>query len=179
MQLVFRLILFLLVLSSSSCQFNVRDQEPSIISSNIEEPEELYTLLMQGKRYQQFSKLQQQVECEKLKHDYQIQAHWHTAWLLVYALNNDFSCVSLDETLDLLNTIQAAQNSSNPLSWLNKNQIELLANLDKFQKKSKALRRKLKQAQKRLKKANSKIQALKAIEASINKKLGHEQANQP
>ena len=178
MQLVFRLFFFLLVLSCSSCQFHTGDQESLIISSDPEQQEELYSLLMQGKRYQQFSKLQQQTECRKLKHDYQIQSNWRTAWLLVYALNNDFSCVSLDETLEMLNTIQTAQNSTESLLWLNKNQIELLANLDKLQKKSASLRKQLKKAQKRLKKANSKIQALKAIETSINKKLGNEQANQ-
>ena len=178
MKLVFKLFFFLLVLSSSSCQLHVSDQEPPILSSEPVEQEELYVLLMQGKRYQQFTKPQQQAECAKLKQEYQTQAHWHTAWLLVYALNYDFSCVSLDETQSLLNTIQTAYSRNNPLLWLNKNQIKLLADLDKFQKKSNTLRRKLIQAQKRLKKANSKIQALKAIEASINKKLSNEQANQ-
>ncbi len=178
MKLLFKLFFFFLVLGSSGCQLHVTDQEPPIISSEPVKQDKLYSLLIQGKRYQQFTKLQQQAECTKLKHDYQIQAHWHIAWLLVYALNNDFNCLSLDETLDLLNAIQTAQNSSNPLLWLNNNQIELLNDLDKLQKKSNTLRRKLKQAQKRLKKSNSKIQALKAIEASINKKLSNERANQ-
>lgn len=178
MKLVFKLFFFLLVLCSSSCQLHGGDQEPPIISSEPVEQEEFHTLLKQGKRYQQLTNLQQQAECAKLKHDYQTHAHWHTAWLLVYALNNNFNCLSLDETLGLLNAIPPAQNSTNPLLWLNKNQIKLLTDLDKFQKKSNTLRRKLKLAQKRLKKANSKIQALKAIEASINKKLSNERANQ-
>jgi hypothetical protein len=178
MKLVFKLFFFLLVLSSSSCQLHVSAQEPLLLSSESVEQEELYILLMQGKRYQRFTRLQQQAECAKLKQEYQNHAHWHTAWLLVYALNYDFSCVSLDETRDLLNTIQAATSSNNPLLWLNKNQIKSLTDLDKFQKKSNTLRRKLKHAQKRLKKANSKIQALKAIETSINKKLSNERATQ-
>jgi REP element-mobilizing transposase RayT len=178
MQLVFRVFFILLLLSSSGCQFHTRDHELPM-SSDPEEQEQLYTLIMQGKRYRQFSELQQQAECVKLKYEYRIHSDWHTAWLLVYALNTKFNCLTPEQALDLLNTIQAKQNSSNLLLWLNENQIELLSNLDKFQKKSTNLRKQLKQTQKRLKKANSKIQALKAIEASINKKLGNEQSNQP
>lgn len=165
MKRVFKLFFFLLVLNNSSCKLHQLNQVPSVtLLDSEQQQEEVYTLLLQGKRYSQLNKHQKQTECLKLKNDYQTQSHWHTAWFLVYALNNDFNCVTLEETLSLLDTIQTAPDKSKLLLWLNKYQIDLLTDLDKSQKE--------------LKKTNSKIQALKAIEANINKKLDNEQTNQ-
>jgi len=178
MQLLFRLFFFLLILSSSGCQIYNHDLEPLTISSEAQEQQQLYNLFKRGMRYRELSKLQQEAECIRLKQDYKTQAYWDTAWLLAYPLNDDFNCVNLDEMLELLNVIQTVPDSNHHLRWLNNNQIDLLTNLDKLQKKSNSLRKQLKTAQKRLKKANSKIKALRAIETSINKKLADEQTNQ-
>ena len=178
MQLLFRLFCFLLILNSSGCQIYSRAQEPLTISSEAQDQQQLYNLFERSTRYNDLSKLQQEAECIKLKQDYKTQAYWYTAWLLAYPLNSNFSCVNLDKMLELLNVIQTAPDSNHQLRWLNNNQIDLLTNIDKLQKKSSSLRKQLKTAQKRLKKANSKIKALRAIETSINKKLADEQANQ-
>lgn len=178
MQLLFRLFSFILILSGLGCQINRHDQEPLTISSEAQEQQQLYDLFKHGIRYHELSNLQREAECIRLKQDYKTQAYWYTAWLLAYPLNDNFSCVNLDEMLELLNVIQTTPDSNQQLRWLNNNQIDLLTNLDKLQKKSNSLRKQLKTAQKRLKKAKAKIKALRAIETSINKKLADEQADQ-
>ena len=175
MQRLFKLLFFLLILSHQGCQ--TLSQYPVFPETQEKsmDQEQVYGLLIQGMQYQQLNKQQQQTQCQKLKLDYQTQTNWQTAWLLVYSLNTDFSCVNLDKTLRLLNDIQQTPEVDPQLLWLNKNQIQLFNTL---QKKNRILQNQLNETETQLQQVISKIQALKAIETSINKKLDDEHANE-
>jgi flagellar motor switch/type III secretory pathway protein FliN len=131
----------------------------------------VYHLFLRSMQYQGLEKSQQKIACKQLKQDYDSLANWQTAWLLVYAINADFSCIPLKRSLELLQTIQAAPDSSAQLQWLHSNQINLLNQLEKMQKEKINLNRQLQKVQAELEAENSKIEALKAIETDINKKL--------
>ncbi len=156
----------------SGCQLQPTTAPTSVIkASELGEHENTNNFFIKGMHLAELDKAQQQIQCEQLKLKYQTKPEWQTAWLLVYPLNDDFHCLSLNETIDYLQTLVASTEIYPQLAWLNKNQLKILKQLLKYQKKSISLRRQLKEAQKRLKEVNSKIQALKAIETSINKKL--------
>ncbi|NOR69885.1 MAG: hypothetical protein GQ532_09375, partial [Methylomarinum sp.] len=94
------------------------------------------------------------------------------------------NCITLKEKLVLLSSIQNMPNVSPQLLWLNNDQIYLLNKLQKLQKlqnkvyrfwrKNKNLKNQLNEAEMQLQQVISKIQALKAIETNINKKLDNE-----
>ena len=181
MQLLFKLLFILLALTIQGCQFLDTLQSSPVIPS---EQEQIYRLLQQGRSYAELNEPVQQIICERLKKDYQTQADWQTAWLLVYSLNTKFSCVNQNETQALLKAINTALEPDGLLLWLNKNQLESLneinslqSKIDKRQRKNSRLKNQLTVTKKQLEEVNSKIQALKAIETSINKKLDNEQAN--
>jgi ATP-dependent Lon protease len=181
MHLLFKLLFILLTLTIQGCQFqNTRQSSPETPS----EQEQIYRLFRQGRQYAELNKDVQQTICKRLKKDYQTQADWQTAWLLVYSLNTKFNCVSQNETLALLKAINTALEPEGLLLWLNKNQLQSLneinnlqSNINKQQNKNNRLKNQLAVTKKQLEEVNSKIQALKAIETSINKKLDNEQAH--
>ncbi len=170
-------LMFLSLLSVQACQVHTQKQgatdglaasiQQDIGEVSHSEQMQLHTLILQSVRYQKQNKQQRKLECARLKKSYAVHADWHTAWLLVYALNENFSCVGLTQSLRLLNAIQQTPDLSAQLRWLNKNQIDLLAKLRKVQKAKNALTN-------QLKKENSKIEALKAIESDIKDKLDNE-----
>ncbi len=177
----FSLSIFLLILATTGCEIFSTYQPTSTIFSTSDEQDQVYRLLRQSKRYDELNKRQREATCKRLKLDYQILSDWQTAWLLVYSLNDNFNCIHQDKTLELLKVIQAAQGTSTQLQWLNNNQIILLMDLDKHQTMNNDLSIQLNktqlqliQTQEQLKKANSKLQALTAIETNINKKLDNE-----
>jgi len=166
------LVSFLVVFVSvcSGCQMQPTTV-PAIMTSGPGNHEKINDFLSHGMRYAELDKAEQQLECNRLKIKYQTKPDWQSAWLLVFSLNDDFDCASIKETIDYLQTLVASKEIYPQLGWMNINQIKLLRQLLKYQKKSISLRRQLKEAQKRLKEVNLKIKALKAIETSINKKL--------
>jgi hypothetical protein len=184
MQLILKLVFILLTLTMQGCQFlDTFESSPEkrLIPS---EQEQIYRLLRQGRRYSELNEPVRQTLCIRLKKDYQTQADWQTAWLLVYSLNTDYSCLDKNETLTLLKAINTALEPDALLLWLNKNQLQSLVEINSLQskikkqkKKNNSLKNKLALTKKELEEVNSKIQALKAIETSINKKLDNEQAN--
>ena len=184
MQLLYKLLFILLTLTIQSCQ-TLDSFQPS--QKKVETPgeqEQIYRLLRQGRSYAELNEPVRQSLCKRLKKDYQTQADWHIAWLLVYSLNTDFDCVNQKETLVLLKEINTALEPDTLLLWLNKNQLQSLneinslqSNIRKQLKKNNSLKNQLAITKKELEDVNAKIQALKAIETSINKKLDNEQAN--
>ena len=175
MQRLFKLLFFSLILSHQGCQNLTEYRSHPAIQEERGNQELVNKLFLQGMQYQELSKQQQQTKCNKLKQDYQAQTNWQTAWLLVYSLNTNFSCINLNKTLDLLNDIQNTPGVNAQLLWLNKNQIQLLNNL---QKKNNSLQNQLNETEIQLQQVISQIEALKAIETSINKKLDDGQANE-
>ncbi len=169
-------LIILLVVSCTGCQLQKTSQpSPVITTGELPDQDQMNDFFIQGMQYANLNKQQQQTECQQLKLEYQTKPDWRTAWFLTHSLNDEFSCLSLKETIDFLQSIDASNEMYAPLQWPNKRQIKLLVLLLEYQKKAKSLRWQLKGTQKRLKEANSKIQALKAIEASINKKLDDQQ----
>ncbi len=145
------------------------------------EQDQIQRLIRQSKRYDELSKKQRMATCKRLKLDYETEKKWQTAWLLAYTLNDNFNCIKQNKTMELLKAIQSDLGMSTQLQWLNNNQILLLEQVAKLKDKNKFLRNQLKnttaklnQAEEDLKKEHLKIEALKAIETNINKKLDNE-----
>jgi len=184
MQLLFKLLFILFTLTILGCQTFDPFQSSPKTEETPSEQEQIYRLLRQGRSYAELNKPVQQSLCKRLKKDYQTQADWQTAWLLVYALNADFNCANQKETLTLLKSINTSLEPDALLLWLNKNQLHSLNDINSLQstikkqlRKNNTLKNQLAITKKELEEVNAKIQALKAIETSINKKLDNEQAN--
>ncbi len=143
---------------------------PEAFSVPIEQAQ-IYNLFIRGMQYAELDQQQRKIACKQLKEDYQTQADWQTAWLLVYAINYNFTCVSLNRAVELLHVIEIDPSTSTQLQWLNNNQINVLNILQKSQTAKANLSNKLKKSQAELEQENSKIEELKAIESDINKKL--------
>jgi len=188
MQHSFKLFVLLFTLSIQGCETLSEYRPPINVSKASNEQDQLQRLFRQSKRYHELSKKQRQAACKRLKQDYNKKADWQIAWLLVYSLNDEFNCIKLSRSLKLLKEIKSTLDSSSQLVWLNNTQILLLEGLVKYKSKNKFLRSLLKksqaqltqsqeeliQTQEDLQKENSKIEALKAIETNINKKLENE-----
>ncbi|MBE0470738.1 MAG: hypothetical protein IBX55_14680 [Methyloprofundus sp.] len=150
--------------------------------------EQVYYLLKRTQQYSVLDKKQSTLACKELTLEYEKNPDWQIAWVLVYALNSDFSCVNLGDAIKLLKAIQAQQAGGMQLQWLTKAQIKVLEDIKEQYNKNSSLRSQLKAsegqlamtqeqlgiAQDQLVELSSKIQALKAIESSINKKLDYE-----
>jgi chromosome segregation ATPase len=184
MQVLLKLLFISLTLTIHGCQFQDTIQSSPKTRAPPSEQKQIYRLLRQGRRYAELSEPVQQTMCKRLKKDYQTQVDWQTAWLLVYSLNTNFNCVSQKETLALIKAINTALEPEGLLLWLNKNQLRshneinsLQSKINKQLEKNNSLKDQLTVATKELEEVNAKIQALKAIETSINKKLDNEQAD--
>ena len=177
MQFLFKLLLILLVLSNYGCQtyiWHPLSQEAARISL---QQKRTQNLLQRGKLLNNLDLQQQKIECKKLNNLYKNEKNWQAAWLLVYSFNRDFHCVSIQKKIDLMQAMNSADSSNFELQWLIDNHLNLLTELRTLrtlQKKNNTLRTRLKDTQKQLKQENSKIEALKEIETSINKKLDNE-----
>lgn len=177
MQSLFRLLLICLILSSYGCQTYIWHPLSRDAAKSSLQKKRAQNLLMQGKLIDNLSQQQQKIECNNLKQQYKSNKDWQTAWLLVYSFNRSFNCISLQKKIDLLKAMNTTTAPSVQLHWLNNNHLNLLSELNslrKLQEKNNTLRTQLKDTQKQLKKENSKIEALKEIETSINKKLDNE-----
>jgi len=135
---------------------------------------EVYRLLMQGMQYHELNKPQQQEKCETLKINYQADEDWKIAWLLIYALNDDFACINATQSLDMLNKIQDLPDMNIQLKWLNGKHIKLLSQIIKSNKHRDKLAKQLRESKMKLQKESHKIEELKKIEANINKKIENE-----
>jgi len=149
---------------------------------------QVYDLIKRTQQYSVLNKKQSMLACQELTQEYEKNPDWQVAWVLVYALNSDYSCVKLGDAIKLVGAIQAQQSAGLQLQWLNKRQIKVLEDIKGQYNKNSSLRGQLKEskeqlaitqeqmeiAQDQLIELSSKIQALKAIESSINKKLDYE-----
>lgn len=149
---------------------------------------QVYDLIKRTQQYSVLNKKQSMLACKELTQEYDKNPDWQVAWVLVYALNSDYSCVKLGDAIKLVDTIQMQQGAGLQLQWLNKMQIKVLEDIKRQYNKNSSLRGQLKEskeqlaitqeqmeiAQEQLIELSSKIQALKAIESSINKKLDYE-----
>ncbi len=186
MHLFLRLFLLLILLSNQACQFTTPKNTKITQKTNkqLVNQKQVYQILDQGMIYYNFDKQKKAAECKKLKQKYKNKPDWQTAWFLVYSLNTEFRCLRLGRTLELLNSIQIMPGVYPQLLWINENQLQLHQKLNKLHKLPIKLNRTLKQnnnLQNQLneteiqrQEAISKIQALKAIETSINKKIEDE-----
>lgn len=187
MPIYIKLIYVCIVISLSGCQLlndlkssfnNSQESESSApFATDQNDEEKLYQLLFLSSQYSRQTQEQQQLNCKQLKQQYEKKKNWQQAWLIVYSLNKDFSCISLSKTLSLLREIQTELKPTNSLYWLNDNQINLLNKLSylqaknkKFKRKNAGLKEKLNEAEIQLQDVISKIQALKVIETTINQK---------
>ncbi len=179
MQLIIKLFFFSVLISQQGCQ-TMTQYMPHFTTQRDADHKKppLYTLFQQGMKYQQMTEAQQQVQCNKLKQAYKVEAKWQTAWLLVNSLNDDFKCISLIETIALVASIEKAPEMSPTVLWLNKNQAQLFNKLKSKQikvlgldEKNKQLQAQIKRGETQIKQAVDKIKALKSIETHVNKKL--------
>lgn len=187
MQLILRLFLVSIILSTQACQLFTQKKLTPQAHIEPSNQEQAFNILAQGMQYYKLDEQQQLAKCKEVKLDYKIKPSWQTAWLLTYSLNDEFRCLNLDKTLELLNSIQIMPGVNPQLLWLNKNQIQLFIKLNKLhqlptklyrsRKQNNNLQNQLNETEIQRQKALSKIQALKAIETSINKKLNDEQSS--
>ncbi len=143
-------------LAESNTNLNVKTEQVQLID-----------LFARSAKYHDFDNKKKQQLCEQFKQDYKQTSDWQTAWILVYGLNDNFKCMKLSESLTLLKTLQKSVEINSQLYWLNEQQIKLFADLLSSKRRIYSLSTKLK-------KENSKIEALKAIESDINDKLDGE-----
>jgi len=140
-------------LAESNTNLNVKTEQVQLID-----------LFARSAKYHDFDNKKKQQLCEQFKQDYKQTSDWQAAWILIYGLNDNFKCMKLSESLTLLKTLQKSVEVNSQLYWLNEQQIKLLADLLSSKRRIYSLSTKLK-------KENSKIEALKAIESDINNKL--------
>lgn len=169
-------ILILSLLSLQGCQ----PMPKRIAASNTtteQSQDKTLSLFRQGNRYSELSPEEQQTICKRLLLDYQEHSDWQTAWLLIYSLNNNFKCVNLKKTIDLLKSIQSDITVNPSLQWMNIQQLKLLNKYQSLQsrnnrylKKNGHLKTQLNEAEIQLQNVISKIQALKVIETTLNQK---------
>ncbi len=133
MQLLYNLLFILLILTIQSCQTLKPFQSSPKTVETPSEQERIYRLLRQSRSYAELNRPVQQSLCKRLKKDYQTQADWQLAWLLVYSLNADFNCVNPQETLTLLKAINTDLKPDALLLWLNKNQLQSLNEINSLQ----------------------------------------------
>ena len=185
MQRLFKLLFLSLILSCQGCQTLSRYMP---YSTTADEPlsnhELMDQLFNQSIKYEQLTIAKKKERCTLLKQRYQTDNVWQVAWMLAYSSNNEYNCTSIKEKLLLLKLIQNTPDVSPQLLWLNNNQINLFnklqalqAKVNRFQKKNYHLKHQLNEAEMQLQQVISKIQALKAIETNINKKLDDKHSN--
>jgi len=166
-----KLLFTSLFLMSQGCQSLSAYMPYPSTQDNTADQQQLSNLFLLGIQYQELNNQQQKAACITLKQKYQQRPEWETAWLLVYSLNSHWSCLSLNKTLRLMKTIQNTPGIHPQVLWLNKNQIQLIKTL---KKSNNNLQNQLNETETQLQQVISKIQALKAIETNINKKLDNE-----
>jgi len=175
---VSKLFFLVLILNLQGCQsFLLGNPSPPVVykvPAGLPEQEQAFYLLKLTQQYSELNKNQEALACKELTKEYAINPTWQVAWVLVHGLNNDFKCLSLSKTQKLIIDIQAKQSFDLQLQWVNENKARDLKGIQVRNKKYSRLRRKFNESQEQLQELESKIQALKAIESSINKKLNYE-----
>ncbi len=189
MKRLHKFILFIIVVTAQSamqsCQTESQQQTASqLFAEPVKQPsaelikqQQFYSLLKQGMQQQTLDKNQKSLKCESLKQDYQQESSWQTAWLLVFFSDDEFSCINLHEKKKILHSLTDLKVLTEPLHWLNSNQSYLLSSISQLKKKNKNLKKQLNHANELVTEMNLKIEALKAIEDGINKKLNEPQQN--
>jgi len=184
-----KFLLLILLLAIQSCQTKLPQQSQQKSSQQLlVEPgkkpsvdlikqQQLYSLLEQGMQQQNLDKNQKQLKCESLKQNYHQKADWQIAWLLVFLSDAEFNCINSHEKKEILNSFANSKEVMQPLHWLTINQSYLLSSISQLKKKNKALKKQLNNAKKLIIESNQKIEALKAIEDGINKKLNESEQN--
>lgn len=180
MKLQIKLVFLFIVFICHGCKIQPHQKQPPVFpfESEQKEQKQIYSLFVQGMKYQDLSRVQQQAECDILKKSYQKTFDWQTGWLLVFLSDEKFTCIGLNEKLKLMKFVIKKKNSLLPLYWLNENQIYLLNTIDELGRKNIKLKHNLKEANINLDEMSSKIEALKAIENGINQKLDRPQENE-
>lgn len=133
-------------------------------------------LLKQGAYYHQLTGERRQTVCRQLSQLYQDQNYWQAGWLLAYSFSDKPSCITHKQRQAILSQLQQSGQLSEYLTWLNDNYRQTLGYIDRF-KQSKAQHKQerdaLQQENARLK---AQIQALKAIEKTINQRIDDDNA---
>lgn len=137
-------------------------------------------LLKQGAYYQQLNDVKRQKACGQLWQLYQGKGYWQAGWLLAFSFNATPSCIDHQQRVDILNKLNNTAGINDYVAWLAQSQSQTLNTIDALKQQAKVSK-----AQGTLKKQNqqlsaenaelkSQIQALKAIEKSINLRIGNE-----
>ncbi|QBZ84256.1 hypothetical protein GHNINEIG_02333 [Hydrogenovibrio crunogenus] len=137
-------------------------------------------LLTQGSYYASLTGKHRQTVCHKLRKLYQQdQGSWQAGWLLAYSFTDKKSCISHEQRRAILQSLQAQSVLNHQLNWLNASYIQTLDTIDTLKARNASLSEKIaeKEAlQHDLQQENallkSQIQALKAIEKTLNKRIG-------
>lgn len=137
-------------------------------------------LLTQGSYYASLTGQHRQTVCHKLRKLYQQdQGPWQAGWLLAYSFTDKKSCISHEQRRAILQSLQAQAVLNHQLNWLNASYIQTLDTIDALKARNAMLSKQIAQKdtlQHHLQQENallkSQIQALKAIEKTLNKRIG-------
>lgn len=136
-------------------------------------------LLTQGSYYASLTGEHRQTVCHKLRKLYQQdQGPWQAGWLLAYSFTDKKSCISHEQRRSILQSLQAQSVLNHQLNWLNASYIQTLSTIDRLKARNALLSEKMAEKdnlQRYLQQENallkSQIQALKAIEKTLNKRI--------
>lgn len=136
-------------------------------------------LLTQANYYANLTGNHRQTVCHKLRKLYQQdQGPWQAGWLLAYSFSGEKSCISHAQRRSILQLLQDQAVLNPQLKWLNTSYIQTLDTIDALKARNTSLSDKMMQKdsqQQQLQQENallkSQIQALKAIEKTLNKRI--------
>jgi len=143
-------------------------------------------LLKQGAYYQQLSDQKRQKACGQLWQLYQSKGYWQAGWLLAFSFNETPSCMDHQQRVDILNKLNNTNGINDYVAWLAQSQSQTLGTIDALKQQAKsskelktlgALKKQNQQLNAENSELKSQIQALKAIEKSINLRIGNEPDN--
>ncbi|MDG4811574.1 hypothetical protein P8629_01015 [Hydrogenovibrio sp. 3SP14C1] len=137
-------------------------------------------LLTQGNYYAGLTGEHRQIVCHKLHKLYQQdKGPWQAGWLLAYSFSGEKSCITHEQRRSIVQSLQDQSVLNHQLSWLNVSYIQTLDTIDTLKARNGALSDKLtekdtlhQQLQQENALLKSQIQALKAIEKNLNKRIG-------
>lgn len=137
-------------------------------------------LLTQANYYANLTGKHRQTVCHKLSKLYQQdQGSWQAGWLLAYSFSGEKSCISHEQRRSILQSLHDQPVLNPQLKWLNTAYIQTLDIIDALKARNASLSDKIVQKnsqEQHLQQENallkSQIQALKAIEKTLNKRIG-------
>jgi|ACQI01.1.fsa_nt_gi DNA repair exonuclease SbcCD ATPase subunit len=139
------------------------------------------TLIFQHKKLSRLKGKEKKQACDYLNQEYSKHRSWKAGWLMALDASKQDNCLRKADRTQFLTELQKRSKWSESLTWLGQRLLQEQQLLSQADNKAKALSRKLKKTQQQhdeLKQQNTlleqQIQELKAIEKTINKRIGGE-----